>query len=301
MRSAIALRLIPLCLVLTFFVSACGGGGGSSLSEGSGVQFSGNTQNAEITDSNVEEIGGTAGEAVRRADLSSDVPVGIVAETDNNLRDLISPLIEQQAQLNALTDLPSAITVDVSDETCISGRAVVSSTSSTLSGPLTINATYTNCLLIGGYGYTYNGRIVAHYNNYPNLNAGYSVRVSNFSISGGLVNATNINMTMDCSDADTCTYSSDFVGLDGEIHRVSEYEITGSDALGYDGSAVFYHGAYGKVSIVASSLTYGNCGYLPDGGTITLTSANGSSATINFASNCTLSGTWSNGSVSGSF
>ena len=108
-------------------------------------------------------------------------------------------------------------------------------------------------------------------------------------------------MTMICTDAFSCTYNSDFVGTDGTTHRIADFNIFGNATDGFNGTATFYHGTFGSVSITATGITYGSCGTYPDGGSVAFDSTDGSSGTIIFNADCSVSGTWDNGVTVGSF
>jgi len=111
-----------------------------------------------------------------------------------------------------------------------------------------------------------------------------------------------LNLTVDCpTGATSCSFSAEYTGADGVTHRVSEFNFSGNASFGFNGTATFFHGTYGGTRITATNITYGACGTYPDGGTIAFSSSDGSSGTVTFNSNCTISGTWSNSAGSGSF
>ena len=144
-------------------------------------------------------------------------------------------------------------------------------------------------------GMTFNGTVTFHYNDISNIDAGYSFTYTNFTVTDPTYGTTTIDMTVVCTNRSNCTYNSDFAGSDGVTYRVTNSNISGDASNGFYGSATFYNGTYGEVTISISGITYGNCGTFPDGGNISFSSSNGSSGTITFNSNCTVSGTWSDG------
>lgn len=281
-------------LCISFLISACGGGGGSSLSDSGGVSYNGSTSPATINEESAEDIGTAAGESVKRAASSSSLPSAI-SIVENNEIDLseINELVLNSATL-ALT--PSGLNLE---GVCSSGSISVNEPTQ-LSGAVTLNFVYSQCKLINS-NITANGRATFHYNNYGDPSSGFSITYTNFRVSQPGVDTVTLNMHIECVNSSSCTYNSDFVGSDGNTHRVSSFSFTGNASTGYNGSATFYHSRYGRTSISVNSLTYGSCGSQPDGGSIAFSSTNGTSGTINFNSDCTVSGTWNNGSTSGSF
>lgn len=300
------MKLLNLFILVCFslLITACGGSSGSSGSSSGGgstsgsVTFSGNTEPATIDEENAEEIGTTAGEAVDRAANSSSVPSPVGVTLDNSQIDLteLNQLILDNVQL-ALT--PSGVTIP---NVCSSGSASYTGpTQPPSSGPVTYTFTYNQCTL-NGSDVKANGTATIKYNDFGNANAGFEMTYTNFTVTQPGAGTSTINMTIICTNSTTCTYNSDFVGSDGSTHRVSSFSISGNATSGYNGTFTFSHSTYGTVSITATGVTYGvSCGTHPNGGTISFSSTNGSSGTITFASDCTVSGTWNNGSVSGSF
>ncbi len=284
------LGLVCLALIL----SACGGDG-STLSDNGGISYKGNTTPAAISADNAEEIGSAAGESVFNAATSEGSAPLAIDIKNASVIDLaeINLLIIESAKLSML---PSAL---ILEDKCSSGSVSVNEPSHE-TGPVTLNFVYNACRMTYTT-ITSTGRVRFHYNNYSDHSAGYSITFSNFRISQPGRPTITLNMHVECANTSSCVYSSDFVGSDGRIHRISSFSVSGTASTGYIGSAIFYHGRWGRVSISFNSLTYGNCRSVPDGGSLVFSSTNGSSGTIEFESDCTRSGTWTNGSVSGSF
>ena len=187
---------------------------------------------------------------------------------------------------------------------CNNGSASVPDTEAPpTSGPYNVTITYSNCE-VTGTNITVTGTATVHYDDFTDLNAGFSITYNDFTVTDPVNGTTTINLSFSCtnlSDINTCTYSSDFVGNDGITHRVTDFNITGDSTSGFNGTATFFHGTFGEVSITITNITYGSCNTYPDGGDISFISSDGSSGTIIFNSDCTTSGTWSNSSGSGSF
>ena len=282
-------------LCISFLISACGGGGSSLSDSDGGVTFSGSTAPAAINEENAENIGTAAGESVQRAATSSSfIPSAISIENNSEINiSEINQLIINNAKI---AHMPSGI---ILNGVCSSGSVSVNEPTQN-SGPVTLNFVYSQCKL-NGVNATATGKVRFHYNDFGNEAAGFDITYRNFRISQPGYQTITINMNISCVNESTCSYNTDFVGNDGSTHRVSSFSFTGHFSTGYNGTATFYHGQYGRVSIAASNLTYGDCGLHPDGGAISFSSTNGTSGTINFNANCTVSGTWNNGTVSGIF
>lgn len=290
-------------VLLTSLLSACGGSGSDDKDDdkSSSLAFSGNDEPAEITDANAEEIGIASGEAVLQANSSSLIPSAVSTSEQVDLSSVHSAVLESSQTLNTL---PAAINIDLSDQVCTGGGSASSNVPSS-SGQYVQKITYKKCAISSGpSGFTIDGQVKVTYEDINDLNSGYSLVYKNVTISGISSETVTLNYTFSCtslSDTSSCTTSSIFSGSDGQTHLVSNYQISGSTSSGLNGSATFSHYTHGSVSITASNLTYGNCNSQPDGGSIAFSSTNGSSGSINFHSDCTVSGSWGSTSTSASF
>lgn len=284
-------------LLLTASVAlttACSSGEDSTAT--TATTFSGNTTPAAIDATNAEAIGTSAGEAIQIADASIGLPLGVSIGSSVDM-----------AQLNALvlatvnrSNLPAGI--DISSEVCSSGKATSTDPGSVTSGPIDIVATFNTCVFIGvGSDITVSGIVTIHFNDIDNPDAGFKITYTNFTVTDPVNGTTTINLTVECTDSLNCTTNSDFISSDGSTHRVSNFSVSGNASTGFNGSATFFHSTYGEVSIVFSGITYGSCGAHPDGGNISFSSTTGTSGTITFNGDCSVSGTWDNGVTSGSF
>lgn len=289
-----------LILVSAVLLSACGGGSGSSGS--GGETFTGNTAPAQVSESNAQEIGETAGESISQAAGSSSLPTSIEVRADDI--SVINSFVINSSQLSLL---PSGI--DVSDEVCTGGGTanvtISGSGATSQSGPLRSRAVYGNCVFnTDSLSYTIDGVVIINYDDIGDINTGFYIEYQNVTVSGLGFGTQTLNYTFSCtnlSNSSTCTQSSVFVSESGGTHLISDYSISGTSSSGLNGTATFSHEVFGTVSITVSAVTYGNCGSIPDGGSISFSSSNGTSGTINFAANCTSSGTWNNGVTAGSF
>ena len=285
-----------LLLIGAFFITSCSsGGGGDGDTPATGTIYTGSTTPAAIDVDNAEVIGKAAGEAVQIANSSTGLPVGITIDNGiaANLTEINKIII---ANIDALT-LPAG--VDISADFCSSGTASATDPGSATSGPVDITATFNNCTLISS-NTTVSGTVKMHFDDIANTNAGFLITYTNFKVTDAN-GTTTINMSMVCTSNASCTFNSDYVGTDGVTHRVTNFSFFGNASTGFNGTATFFHGTYGSISITATNITYGSCGAYPDGGSIAFSSTNGSSGTIIFNSDCSVSGTWNNGVTSGSF
>ncbi|MDI9245658.1 hypothetical protein [Marinobacter sp. CHS3-4] len=292
------LKIVPFfkvfLLSLTLTLVGCGGGssgGGGGGSGSEGATFSGNTSPAEIDQDNAEDIGLAAGESVDKASASGGLPsspLGVRVSGPIDMDELNDIVLQTGQQLS----MPSGVLVE---DVCSSGTADVSG----LSNASRTTITYNNCVL-DGTAVTVDGSAVIEYENVNDPTAGFSITYNNFTVTDPNSGTQTINAVLVCSDTG-CTYNSDFVGQDGVTHRVTDFSVTGDRDNGFNGSATFFHGTHGSVTITISNLTYGSCGTVPDSGSISFSGTNGTSGTINFNGDCTVTGTWNNGTTSGSF
>ena len=280
-------------LLVAFFITGCSSGGDGAAAPI--TSYTGSTTPAAIDADNAETIGKASGEAIQIANSSTGLPVGISIDsnTSDNLTEINNIII---SNLDIMM-LPSA--VDISAELCSSGTASSTDPGNVQSGPVDITVTFSNCALAYS-DITISGTAKMHFDDIANQNAGFSITYTNFKVTDAN-GTTTINMSMVCTSGSACVFNSDFVGSDGLTHRVSNFSFYGSASTGYNGSATFYHGSFGSVSISATNITYGSCGTYPDGGSVAFDSTDGSSGTIIFNTDCSVSGTWDNGVTVGSF
>ena len=293
MKTFTSLPISSALLLVAFFITGCSSGGGGTAAPV--TSYTGSTTPAAIDADNAETIGKASGEAIQIANSSTGLPVGITIDDAivANLTEINKIII---SHIDVLT-LP--VGVDISANLCSTGTASATDPGDVQSGPVDITATFSNCALIYS-DITISGTAKMHFDDIANTNADFSITYTNFKVTDAN-GTTTINMSMVCTSGSACVFNSDFVGSDGTTHRVSNFSFYGSASTGYNGSATFYHGSFGSVSITAINITYGSCGTYPDGGDISFSSSNGSSGTIIFASDCSVSGTWNNGVTTGSF
>ena len=283
---------LTILLSAPILLTGCGGGGdGAGSSSGENIT----TTPAAIDTNNVQEIAKAAGESLQVADIPNAFPIGI--SVDNNVNII---LIDATRAATQASLLPAG--VDATASFCSSGSADM-----TVSGTTAVNATvvFNNCTMLDAPTLTVTGTFKMHFDNINDTTgtSGFSFNFTNFKVTDSTSNTTTtMSMSMDCpTGVNSCVVSSDFVGADGVTHRVNNFNITGDATFGFNGTATFYHGTHGRISITANNITYGACGTYPDGGAISFSSSDGSSGTATFNANCTVSGTWNDGVSSGSF
>ena len=278
----------PIIIFLsTLLIASCGGGGGGDNGGLTGITYDGNTSPAAIDATNAEAIGTAAGESVQKAGSSTGLPLGVAIDNSVDM-DKINNIVLAAANR---ANLPAGI--DMSDEFCTSGSVDGTDPGNAQSGPVDVTVTFSNCKLIGD-PIILDGVAKAHFDDIGDPNTGFSFRYQNFKVTDTTNGqTTTINLTIDCTDSFNCTLNSDFVGSDDVIHRITEFSSMFGNAVdGFYGSATFYHGIFGRVSVTFDSITYGSCGVIPDGGTITYESNDTSFGSITFNPDCSTSGTW---------
>ncbi|MCK5395958.1 MAG: hypothetical protein KAJ32_08195, partial [Gammaproteobacteria bacterium] len=241
----------PIIVFLsTLLIASCGGGGGDNSGSSTGITYNGNTSPAAIDASNSEAIGKAAGESVQIADTSTNLPAGIVVSSSIDM-DTINNIIISIANSS---NLPAGL--DVSANYCENedGSAITSDNPPEASGEYDATITFSNCLITGtDFSVTMSGMSVTHIDNINDFpNTGFSIQYNNFTVTDNINDTSStINLTFACTDFElisSCTYSSDFLGDDGIIHRIAEFNITGTGEAGngFYGTATFFHGTFGE-------------------------------------------------------
>jgi len=111
-----------------------------------------------------------------------------------------------------------------------------------------------------------------------------SITFTNFSVSADGVQETFSGVFSCDGTMSNCALSTDYVGSDGNVYRLADVDISGDSQIGYSVGAAFYHHELGSVTIATvTPVAYGGCGVYPSGGTITVSSTDGSSITITFS------------------
>ena len=95
--------------------------------------------------------------------------------------------------------------------------------------------------------------------------------------------------TVSCTNvkgAPSCEISSDFMGVDPRIYRLTNASVTGNDVSGYNITATIYDPDQGSIQLTTSRSILYNCmeKWIPSTGAISITGSDGSSASISFVS-----------------
>ncbi len=292
----IFIMLLGTAIVLT----GCGGssGGGSSTTTYSGV-----TSAATIDDSSAETLGTTATEAMSEAitnDSANDGnPFAFAASVTNSanstsLSSIVTEIARKAASQMVPLNLPVGLTLTSAElgpgfcggSISIPDNFAGATEATLLNGSIVFN----NLCFDGGADgqITMNGKIT-----FTETAALLTISYVNFTVVFNGQTQT-INATISCSTGSfSCTFSSDYVGADGKVYRVSDFVVGGNATGGYTISATFFHPDLGSVTVqTTTSITFSSNGN-PNGGVLLLTSGS-ATATITFnADGLTYSGNWS--------
>ena len=161
---------------------------------------------------------------------------------------------------------------------CDSGTADLDQNSDGTSGTIV----FTDCLVTLGNGEVVNG------------NVDFSATISGITITSldmefidftvdYLGQTQPVNLTVSCSGSPlVCNLFSDFVGFDGRIYRVEVTAVTNTAGNTFDVDATVFDPDHGFTTIDAD-VTYNNCvGGVPESGSITVTGAAATNASVVF-------------------
>jgi hypothetical protein len=280
-------------------ISACSSS--DSVSSGSTTPTI-NTDPATIDASNTQAIGVSSGEGVRVATAEFPTAITTTASSSGEINDAVKSIAD-----SIVTGPSLATGVDISAEYCSSGTADVTSVpENATSGPVTITITFSNCVLSYGEGEKVDGTSVVYYADIADpFNSAFSISYTNFTYTDIDGKSTTIpDYTFECDGTNTatsCTITASFVGSDGVTSQITDLDTPNGTFPPITGTATFYHGTEGKVTISFSGLDWGACGAVPVAGSITFTSEDGSEGNIAFSTDCTQTGTWANSTGNGSY
>jgi hypothetical protein len=296
-----------LALATASLIAGCsssGGGGGPSAPTYNGV-----TTAAAITSGNGEELSKASAAATdeatdqENANDSNPLFFGVeITPSSPELNAFVTDVGRKVAgQLQSLANIPQALTVDstqLGPEFC-GGSITIPDAWQSANSSTTLNGTmtFTNlCVQEGSSQITINGSVT-----FSETASEISIQYSNFSISDGTSTMT-VNMTTTCSTTWTsCSMSADFTGDDAKTYRIDNLNVSGSGTGPYTISARFYHPDHGYVDMSGTGIYYNCADGSPSAGTITLTGSGGSSASITIDSCSAYSGSWDDGTSTGSF
>ncbi len=267
--------VIPIILLFGLNLSACGGGGGDD-NDDDGIVYTGSKSPATVNATNARDlaVGGTGGanQAIVADSANSVSPFSSKgAAIESNLAATLTAQLETAAAAQArIAQQPLAI--------CDSGSAELDQNSNGTEGTIV----FTNCVVTGGNGAMLNGTVVFEATLSGSIVTWLEMRYINFKVTYQGESQT-INMTVECSGTPlSCDVFSDYVGLDGKIYRVELTVVVDYSGTSFDVNAVVYHPNHGYFMLDAS-ISYNNCpGGVPGSGTIMLTGAGPSTASVVF-------------------
>lgn len=260
-----SLSLLALALVLTDCGS--GGGGGSSAAtnpDAGGITYSGATQAASITAENQEEMSSTSSKAIYQNLAGTEITIAsaspMAASGDLEELETVARIIQGYGPHNL-----SKATTTVSAEFCSSGSALLNEQSETA-----FTLTFSDCALLDTL-LIVDG--VAEFSTNAEQTV-FSIVFKDFRITDTSTNESFFyTMSITCDEL-SCTISSDYLGEDGKVYRVTDFSITTSGDLVY-AQGRFYHPDHGYVTFSADSLLYGcEDPSIPQSGSMTLEAAN---------------------------
>ncbi len=266
--------VIPIILLSCLNLSACSGGGGDNDDEG--IVYTGSKSAATVNATNARDlaVGGTGGTnqaivANSANNASPFSPRGAVIES-NLAATLIAQLQTAAAARAQIAQQPLAI--------CDPGSAELNQNNDGTEGTIV----FANCVVTGGNGAMLNGTVRFEATISGSTVTSLDMRYINFKVTYQGESQT-INMTVECSGTPlSCDLFSDYVGLDGKVYRVEITIVISTAGSSFDVDAVVFHPNHGYFTIDAS-INYNGCpGGVPESGTITLTGAATSTATVVF-------------------
>ena len=267
--------LLPICLLSSLVLSACGGGGGGGEDD-EGIVYSGSRSPATVTAANAGDlaVGGSGGasQAIAADSASNGNPFAPRGITPRST--LAATVI---AHLQAAAGSQARI-AQQSLAICDSGSAELDQNSNGTEGTIV----FRSCRLTGGNGAVLNGTVRFEGTISNSTVTSLDMRFVDFTVTYQGESHT-VNMTVECSGSPlSCEVFSDFVGLDGKIYRVELNLVVDNAGSSFDVDAVVYHPDHGYFTIDAS-IAYNDCpGGVPETGTITLTGAAASTASVQF-------------------
>lgn len=263
----------PIIIVSSLVLASCGGGG-SSADEG--IIYTGSRSPANVDAANAEELAiaaaGGANQAIAADTADSANPLsprGIAANSN-----LVSKLTEQLEMLTTSKNRIASQLLPI----CDTGSADLDQNSNGTEGTIV----FTNCLVTGGNGEVLNGTVTFSATISGSTLTSLNMRFINFRVTY-LGESQTVNMTISCSGAPlVCNVFSDFVGVDGRIYRVEITVVTNTAGTSFDVDATVFDPDHGFFTIDAT-VNYNNCpGGVPETGTITITGAAATTASIVF-------------------
>ncbi len=255
-----------LMISCTFsLLAACGGGDSDSSSGG---LYSGSTSSAVASEENKSALVAASVLGAKQVSNSSELPLGASSEQSGAL----SAANQTLFNLLQLNSLPVAAQQDFSEQFCTGGGSASGEGSQS-----TFTFVFTNCVLSAGL--TMDGTAITTTND----NGTSIIEYKNFTMTIGEESYT-LNVTAHCDAQDECTFSSDFVAVNGTTYRISDTALSGNSSSGYSISATVFDSELGSVTFTSSNMLF-NCenGY-PSTGSLLITDSQENEISVNIES-----------------
>lgn len=263
------IKQLSLLAALVLALAACGG---DSDDSSGGIQYSGNTSAATISNSNQQDIATASKSSIQNSLGGGDLPAGIEVTEIAAIQEITDALIQAAPLGNLPTGAQQTVNCDISGSATVDTGANNSTTSYTI--------TYNNCSYDGEYFIT--GTVYVTSNQ---TGTEFSYRYDNVSVTGPSGTVV-INATVECTNNGlTCTYSYDFNGSDGRVYRSSSVDVSGNNSTGYSVSATVYDPDHGYVTMTSSGIVLCSDGSLSEG-SVTVTDGTNNTLTIDFPQGC---------------
>ncbi|MCU7842793.1 MAG: hypothetical protein KZQ93_03025 [Candidatus Thiodiazotropha sp. (ex Monitilora ramsayi)] len=277
MKRPLLFSISVFCTIL--LLQACGGGGGGGdTTLNNAPVYSGVTTQARVETTNSEDLSTAAASGalqVLASDAASVFSLRSAPSLEHKLLE-IAPLISQW--LKSDDTAYAAKLTDVSADLCNAGGSAIADTNDAETvGTITL----TNCARHDGTGGIILLNGVVDYTAAADLSSLTMVFRVTVTYAG---ESESINMTIACIGS-SCTVTSDFLGVDDRVYRITGISLSGSETSGFYISATIYDPDHGYVAMTTSSpVTFGCPTGVPGSGVVTLSGAAGTFATVSFDS-----------------
>lgn len=268
-------RYLLTILVTALMLQGCGGGGGGG-STSSVPTYAGLTSEARIDTANAEDLSTASVSSALQASIASEAsslsPRSMPSHEAKVLE--ISPRIAQWIAISS-NDLAAREVAGL----CATGTATTNAADTDPVGTITFSScgiddgTGNQIVLTGTVDYSFNQST-------DTFDMSFHVSVTYAGETAAL------NLTIHCvnfSNATSCMVSSDFVGLDGRIYRVTDISVFGDPSTGISVDATVYDPNHGRVTMVTTSAMVFDCPVgVPSTGTLVISGSDSTSATVSF-------------------
>ena len=281
----ILLSISVACTLL--LIQACGGGGGGSSSSISGPTYSGLTSEARVLDTNAESLATAAASGAAKSVVTEEAEDALPfvprpgAGTEAKVVEISPKIALWIAQSGALySSRETILTGDVCDAGV--GSAIADTNFDGSEGTITFN----NCGIYDGIGdiiyLTGTVSFIGTYDSFGNPSTLYMNMYLTASYGG---DTSQINLTLNCVDlsgSPSCTVTSDFVGMDGRIYRLTDIAVIPL-GVGFDVSATIYDPDYGYFTMYTTApLAFECANGAPSIGRVVISGESSTSGIIDF-------------------